>query len=583
MSQLDTFGELGERRRPLVTLIMPESWQPVGIDGLEPNASAALMHEGNAAVVAGPGAGKTELLAQRAAYLLQTGICPWPQRILAISFKRDAAANLGRRVTSRVPEHASRFVSMTFDAFTKSLVDRFASALPASWAMHDGYKIDFPTERNVEGFLANIGPAAPLDIRADVMRIRATKFIASTVGGWDLPIEMPDSEAGDATEYAALQWWRARYLGRAPAELDFVMINRLAELLVRSAPQLRRALRITYPYIFVDEFQDTTSAQFSFLASVFADGPMVTAVGDSKQRIMGWAGALPHALKRFAQKFDATSFPLMWNFRSSAGLVQMQHVIATHLEPSTAPAISKTDADLDGNPAEVWTFSSVNREAAFIAEWIATDIAKSGRRPADFALLARQKIATFEARFRIELARYGIQVRNDDELVDTIRLQDLLKHEVARLILGLLRLADQPRGLPTVWQEVLNTLYRVHGAAGDEVAQRRVGDDLTAVTTAMRSWLASNPSTSTSAREILEQLLSLLDVGALHRYVRTTMPDEALRTVIRAFWARLDKVLPNSASWQMYWRSSSALMRSYFSPPTAARAWNTTQCFFHGP
>lgn len=191
----------------------------------------------------------------------------------------------------------------------------------------------------------------------------------------------------------------------------------------------------------------------------------------------------------------------------------------------------------------------MNREAAFIAEWIATDIAKSGRRPADFALLARQKIATFEARFRIELARYGIQVRNDDELVDTIRLQDLLKHEVARLILGLLRLADQPRGLPTVWQEVLNTLYRVHGAAGDEVAQRRVGDDLTAVTTAMRSWLASNPSTSTSAREILEQLLSLLDVGALHRYVRTTMPDEALRTVIRAFWARLDKVLPNSASW----------------------------------
>jgi DNA helicase II / ATP-dependent DNA helicase PcrA len=47
------------------------------------------------------------------------------------------------------------------------------------------------------------------------------------------------------------------------------MLNRLAELLVRSRPQLRRALRITYPYVFVDEFQDTTSAQLSFLASPF--------------------------------------------------------------------------------------------------------------------------------------------------------------------------------------------------------------------------------------------------------------------------------------------------------------------------
>jgi len=48
------------------------------------------------------------------------------------------------------------------------------------------------------------------------------------------------------------------------------MINRLAELLVRVVPKLRRALRLTYPFVFMDEFQDTTSAQFSFLTSVSA-------------------------------------------------------------------------------------------------------------------------------------------------------------------------------------------------------------------------------------------------------------------------------------------------------------------------
>ena len=104
--------------------------QPTGIDELEPAAWDALRDDGCTAVVAGPGAGKTEFLAQRAAFLLQTGLCPAPRRILAISFKRDSAANLARRVAARVPEHAGRFVSLTFDAFTKGLVDRFRSALP---------------------------------------------------------------------------------------------------------------------------------------------------------------------------------------------------------------------------------------------------------------------------------------------------------------------------------------------------------------------------------------------------------------------------------------------------------------------
>ena len=79
------------------------SWQPTGIAELEPSAWAALFDPGCTAVTAGPGAGKTEFLAQRAAFLLQTGACPAPRRILAISYKRDSAANLARRVATRAP------------------------------------------------------------------------------------------------------------------------------------------------------------------------------------------------------------------------------------------------------------------------------------------------------------------------------------------------------------------------------------------------------------------------------------------------------------------------------------------------
>ncbi|MCZ7421925.1 ATP-dependent helicase [Verrucosispora sp. WMMA2121] len=524
-------------------------WRPIGVHDLEPAAWDALRSTGNVAVVAGPGAGKTEFLAQRAGYLLQTGICPWPQRILAISFKRDAAANLGRRVTARVPEHAHRFVSMTFDAFTKGLVDRFAAALPPDWRKSEGYDIRLVFEAEARRFLTEIAPSAPAALRWQVAALQPERFMADVVGGWDLPTTVPTDDPVDAATYAVRAWWRARYLRPGKAYVDFVMLNRLAELLVRAVPKLRRALRLTYPFVFVDEFQDTTSAQFSFLTSVFGDGPAVTAVGDSKQRIMGWAGALPKAVRRFTEAFHATSYPLAWNFRSSDALVQLQHVIASKLDAHTVPAISRATAEAGHDPAALWTFSSLDREAAFIADWIAQDIAASSRSPADFALLARQKIADFEPRFRDRLAAHGIRVRNDDAMVGKMRLQDLLKNETARLLLGLLRLAHQPRGLAAVWRDVSGTMARVYGAVGDDAAQRHVGENLTEMTTALRAWLKAHPPAVTSADYTVNCLLGLADAAALGRYLKSTTPGEDLETITDAFRARLATATATSADW----------------------------------
>lgn len=116
---------------------------------LEDNANAAVKAKGNVLVVAGPGAGKTELLAQKASYLFQTNTCRDPQKILAISFKNDAADNLKKRVIKRCgKEVESRFISMTYDAFSKSLVDHFRFALPedirpeSSYLVNDADTID---------------------------------------------------------------------------------------------------------------------------------------------------------------------------------------------------------------------------------------------------------------------------------------------------------------------------------------------------------------------------------------------------------------------------------------------------------
>lgn len=143
-----------------------------------------------------------------------------------------------------MPDHADRFVSKTFDGFTKGLVDRFASALPKGWRMRNGYEIVFPSEREIEIFLGDVIPPAPGALLPRVARLRAGRFLSDTVGGWDLPVTVPVGDPTDATAYAALAWWRERYLRPGRADVDFVMLNRLAELLVRSVPKLRPKTRL---------------------------------------------------------------------------------------------------------------------------------------------------------------------------------------------------------------------------------------------------------------------------------------------------------------------------------------------------
>jgi len=124
-------------------MIKPENWQAADNLVLEPNAlQAAIEQVSSLALTAGPGAGKTEMLAQRADFLLRTGTCPYPKRILAISFKVDASRNLKERVKRRSGSSlSSRFDSYTFHAFAKRIIDRFRLVLVGADALDADYQI----------------------------------------------------------------------------------------------------------------------------------------------------------------------------------------------------------------------------------------------------------------------------------------------------------------------------------------------------------------------------------------------------------------------------------------------------------
>jgi superfamily I DNA/RNA helicase len=525
-----------------------ENWVPIDINELEPAAWRALLDPGNVCVIAGPGAGKTEFLAQKASYLIDSTAFSSKQRILAISFKRDAAANLNSRVKLRSPEATSRFHSMTFDAFTKSILDRFHRSLPGRWSLKSDYRINFPSKQDVTEFLNRLAGVYP-EHSEQILEIEPATFMQRSVGVYALPSSR--DQPNNPVEMAILDWWDERYVRPERQVLDFNMINRLADLVVRTNPQLKRAVIATYGHVFIDELQDTTFAQYSFLQSLFGGSTsVVTAVGDSKQRIMGFAGAMPNAIDDFVNDFGANRFELEWNFRSSSALTNLQHKFACQIEESNVPAISKISAEFDEGAIEIWNFDRVDDEAMKVSEWIATDMTASGRRPTDYVLIGRQTVGSFEEAFGRELEKRGIRLRNDDQLFGKLRLQDLLVDEFTIQFLNFMRLALR-RGNADIWREVSSLFVRLHRVDPEsELALWKSDERLSGELRAFREWLLNETPSPEVIRALIKRVLAIYEVGSVRSVFPGCREELDLRERLEAINARLLDVSEGDDDWQ---------------------------------
>lgn len=367
-------------------MIQPEDWTPVDGLRLEPNARKAVRETNtNVVVTAGPGAGKTELLAQRADFLFRTGVSPYPKRILAISFKVDAARNLQSRVRLRSgPQYAARFDSFTFHAFAKRLIDNYRPALTGVNALNTSYRIDARTRIQNE-------------------------------------------------------------------QITFDDLVPLAMEILQKNGYARGALRQTYSHVFMDEFQDATTEQYAFLKEAFAGtGVQLTGVGDIKQRIMGFAGALEGVMATFAADFGATELRLYQNFRSKPRLRRMQNRMILEMDASAA----SPDDELEGDDGivRVLRFDTDKEEAAAVTEvikgWLAVGVP-----PREIAVLARQQPHLITNVLGGCLTTASIPYRNEQQS------QDLTAEPAAALIFNFLRVvADE--GRPEAYSELVRVVTR---------------------------------------------------------------------------------------------------------------------------
>lgn len=397
-----------------------KEWKPSDGLILEPAALDAVKDLNNSLVVAGPGAGKTELLAQKACFLLETNACVNPSKILAISFKKDAAVNLKDRIKLRLTKNLdSRFISQTFDSFAKGLLDRFLYALPEEFRPDPNYEIAGNQNEFVRAFSKcgeNLYNNRIKKQYIDNLTKRRLEHVSGVYKDvWDKLLK------GD---------------GDIKPTLSFQMISILAIYILETNPLILKSLRKTYSHVFLDEFQDTTHLQYALVKVCFHNSETsITAVGDNRQRIMLWAGAKPDIFDTYKNEFNSQEYTLVMNHRSAPRLLEIQKIVNNYLQDVPFSPIANPKWTEDEGEAEIWYFKDSIIEAEHIAERITQLIQQHQISYRDICIIVKQSVQQFSDEIIAVLEKVNIHARNE------AKFQDLLKEDIVLLILHTLKSA----------------------------------------------------------------------------------------------------------------------------------------------
>ena len=350
---------------------------------------AATWQEGALLVLAGPGSGKTRVLTCRIARLVEETPDKY-FRILGLTFTNKAAAEMRERIESLVPNSNERTLLTTFHSFSADILRQHGH--------HIGLKPDFTilsqdADRyafldealnevdSAQGNGKNGERLLPLVSRLaenNVSRGEAFEFLLKTFN---------DREAS----VVATAYGNYRDLMIRRNVLDFPsLINETLDL-INNNPGVRKQIRRIYPYVCVDEFQDTNLSQYRILKRIVnPETKNLFVVADDDQVIYQWNGASPERLVKIKNDFDMKLLQLPENYRCPPEVVELANRLIQH-----NPGRFRSKRDIRAHkktgesvPVEARQFETFEEETLWVARHIAGRPAASRSR---CAVLARTK------------------------------------------------------------------------------------------------------------------------------------------------------------------------------------------------
>ncbi len=333
---------------------------------------------GHYLILAGAGSGKTRVLTQRIAWLVEVDHAP-PWSILAVTFTNKAAGEMRARLEGLMPDRMHGLTVGTFHGIAHRLLRRHwrEAKLPEGFQILDADDQRRLVKRVISGLDLD---EARYPHRQATWAINAWKDAGKRPG---------DIEAREhAHTRVMLDIYRAYEQACQRAGLvDFAELLLRAHELWLNNGQLLDHYRRRWRHLLVDEFQDTNALQYAWIRVLAGDTGQVFAVGDDDQSIYGWRGARVENMQHFLKDFPAAkTIRLEQNYRSTATILKA----ANSLIGRNGDRLGKNlwTAGDEGERIELFTAWNEQDEARFVIERISDYIDRGGS-PSDCAILYR--------------------------------------------------------------------------------------------------------------------------------------------------------------------------------------------------
>ncbi|MFT4245139.1 MAG: DNA helicase PcrA [Micrococcaceae bacterium] len=360
------------------------------LEGLNPQQAAAVKHIGAPLViVAGAGSGKTRVLTNRIAYLLETKQA-LPGEILAITFTNKAATEMRDRIEKLVGDRAKNMWISTFHSTCVRILRYEAKnvGLKSNFTIYDA--------QDAQRLLTMVIK----DLNLDTKQFNPRTFSYRIS---DLKNRLIDEDANanqanynDPKERALAEVYRnyqQRLRNANAMDFDDLIMNVVN--IFRAFPAVADAYRRRFRHVLVDEYQDTNHAQYALIQELVKDSsdgavkaPELTVVGDADQSIYAFRGADVRNITEFEKDFpNAATMLLEQNYRSTQNILDAANAVIS--KNGDRKEKSLWTAAGSGAPIIGYVGENEHDEAQFIAEEIDRLMIDEGIKPGNVAVFYR--------------------------------------------------------------------------------------------------------------------------------------------------------------------------------------------------
>ncbi|MFH1423338.1 MAG: UvrD-helicase domain-containing protein [Candidatus Nealsonbacteria bacterium] len=318
---------------------------------------AVVYDKGPLLIVAGAGTGKTTVITQRVAYLIEQGAKP--EEILAVTFTDKAAEEMEERVDKLLPYGYVDLWVSTFHAFCERILRDHAIdiGLPTDFKILDGtagwllvyknldkFKLDYykplgnPT-KFIQAMLNHFSHCKDQAIYPEDYLAYAEKLKTRD--------DAPEAEETERIKEVASAYHVYQKLLLENSVLDFGDLINYCLKLFQTRPQILKKYREKFKHVLVDEFQDTNWAQYELIKILANPKNNLTVCADDDQAIYRWRGASFSNIIQFKKDFpDAKQVSLVQNYRSAQNILDLAYKFIKANDPDRLEFVNKINKKL---------------------------------------------------------------------------------------------------------------------------------------------------------------------------------------------------------------------------------------------